>query len=365
MPENKTFNLLNTLDSYNDFSRTPYYIICFNKLPSTLSFEAPLKETKESMTAVLASFDFEKLKLQEIFKNWSTEDNHDADSSRDYAYQYLFKSATRDLLIWVSLRNNEVYAEFLYVVADLQLEQEVISMNHALREAFGSKRTPTFKVLTHDSKYFDTEDVKSEFVKVNIDELYNDDFQEINAIIENALEQEKSGLILLHGLPGTGKTTYIKNLISRFPDNTFIFVQNEFVKDLLKPDFISFLIKNRNSTLIIEDAEKVITSRESLGENSVVSTILQLTDGLFSDYLNIKIICTFNTNIEKVDKALLRKGRLIASYEFKPLAVEKTNKLLNALGHESNTTDMPLADIFNFEKKAFESAGNKKKIGFY
>ena len=127
---------------------------------------------------------------------------------------------------------------------------------------------------------------------------------------------------------------------------------------------MSFLLKNRNSILVIEDAEKVITTRENLSENSVVSTILQLTDGLFSDYLNIKIICTFNTNIDRVDKALLRKGRLIANYEFKPLSVEKSNELLKALGHHSNGADMTLADIFNMAEKAFDSTGHKKKIGF-
>jgi ATP-dependent 26S proteasome regulatory subunit len=132
----------------------------------------------------------------------------------------------------------------------------------------------------------------------------------------------------------------------------------------LKPDFISFLLRNRNSILVIEDAEKVITTRENLSENSVVSTILQLTDGLFSDYLNIKIICTFNTSIDRVDKALLRKGRLIATYEFKPLSAEKTNKLLKGLGHDLNNADLTLSDIFNFKEKAFENTGNKKKIGF-
>jgi ATP-dependent 26S proteasome regulatory subunit len=96
----------------------------------------------------------------------------------------------------------------------------------------------------------------------------------------------------------------------------------------------------------------------------VVSTILQLTDGLFSDYLNIKIICTFNTNIERVDKALLRKGRMIANYEFKPLSKEKTNKILKARGYTVTDKEMVLADIFNLNKKDFEHSANSKKIGF-
>ncbi|WP_207435325.1 AAA family ATPase [Sabulibacter ruber] len=357
-------HLIDALDDYNDFARARYFIICFEKLPSTLRFETSLKESKENMESVIASLDFQKLRLTEVFKNWNTEDDKDSDSSQDYPYQYLLKSTATDLLIWISLINNELFVEFLYDASDLNLEQEVISMNKSFREKFGTVKAPTFKVLTFDSKHFDTEDVKSEFLQMNIEDHYNDDFREINSIIENSLGQDRSGLILLHGAPGTGKTSYIKHLLSRFHEHSFIFIQNEFVKDLLNPDFISFLIKNRNSILVIEDAEKVITTRESLGENSVASTILQLTDGLFSDYLNIKIICTFNTAIDRVDKALLRKGRLIANYEFKPLSAEKSNKLLNALGHTSSNTDMSLADIFNFEDRAFETAGPRKKIGF-
>jgi ATP-dependent 26S proteasome regulatory subunit len=140
-------------------------------------------------------------------------------------------------------------------------------------------------------------------------------------------------------------------------------VQNDFVRDLLKPAFISFLLNNKNSILVIEDAEKVVASRENGGEDSVVSTILQLTDGLFSDFLNIKIICTFNTDIDRIDKALLRKGRMIARYHFLPLSAEKTAALAKKLGHDDVTESLTLAEIFQFEQTDFKDPA-KKSIGF-
>jgi ATP-dependent 26S proteasome regulatory subunit len=135
------------------------------------------------------------------------------------------------------------------------------------------------------------------------------------------------------------------------------------VRELLKPEFISFLLKNRNSVLVIEDAEKVVSSREYSNEGSVVSTILQLTDGLFSDCLNIKIICTFNSSMEKIDRALLRKGRMIAQYEFKPLCREKAARLSQSLGMGETEEDMTLADIFRQKEKGFRQAP-PKQIGF-
>ena len=356
--------LLDAFDSYNDFNRSAYYILCFNTLPSNLTLEIPLKESKANMELAVGTLNVEKLKLKAVFKNWRTEDDQDAEVAQDYPFQYLFKSEAHKLLVWISLDNNELYMDFHYDAEELTLEQQVLALNHTFREKFGEKKAPTFKVLTHNARHFATEDVKSEFLQVDVAALYNDDFAEIDALIETSLEQEKSGLVLLHGAPGTGKTSYIKSLISKDPASSFIFIQNEFVQDLLKPDFISFLLKNRNAILIIEDAEKVITTRESISENSVVSTILQLTDGLFSDFLNIKVICTFNTTLDKVDKALLRKGRLIANYEFKPLAAEKANRLLETLGHQTPGTDLALADIFNFQDKSFLESATKKKIGF-
>ena len=60
--------------------------------------------------------------------------------------------------------------------------------------------------------------------------------------------------------------------------------------------------------LIIEDAERVISDRESNGSPAGVSNILNLTDGILGDCLNIQVIATFNMKREKIDQALLRKG---------------------------------------------------------
>jgi Cdc6-like AAA superfamily ATPase len=357
-------NLIDAYNSYSDFERYTYFTLCFNTLPSSLKFSTPLEESRENMESVMASIDFSDFSIKEVFKNWTTDDVKNADSSNDYAFEYLMKSETKKLVLWISLNYNELKVDFLYDVSDKALEQWIIATNSKLRTKFGIKKSPVFKVLSRDKSTFFTEDVPTDESQLIIEDLYNDDFVEVHALIMQAITTDKAGLILLHGTPGTGKTSYIKYLISSYNKKDFIFIQNEFIKDLLNPEFISFLLKNKSCILIIEDAEKVITSREYQNESSVVSTILQLTDGLFSDYLNIKIICTFNTNIERVDKALLRKGRMIANYEFKPLSKEKTNKLLKSRGLEAIDKEMALADIFNYDKRNFEDSANSKKIGF-
>jgi hypothetical protein len=244
-------------------------------------------------------------------------------------------------------------------------EKWILETNHRLRLTYGSQKMPGFKVLVASDGGFYTEEVNTvDFRAVDLTELYNDDFLEADTVISESMAKNEAGIILLHGDPGTGKTTYIKHLISKFLDKEFVFIQNDFVKDLLKPSFVSFLLHNKNVILIIEDAEKVVVTRENASDDSVVSTILQLTDGLFSDFLNIKIICTFNTTIDRLDKALLRKGRMIAKYKFSALTPEKTAALAQKLGHENITGSLTLADIFGLDKPEF-SEPSQKSIGFF
>ncbi|SNR14697.1 AAA family ATPase [Tenacibaculum jejuense] len=355
--------LLKSFDSYNEFEKGSYFTLMFDCIASNLSFEIALEESKENIDKVLTLLDLENEDYDLILKNWNTEDSNNADFSLDFPYQFLFKSNTQKCLIWISLQYEKLDVDFLYDCNHAELEQYVINKNHKLRTALGMSRAPTFKVLTKDRAGFDTEDVRTEDISIDIDTNYNSDFKPEYYKITKAIQSKKSGLILLYGKPGTGKTTLIKGIISENNKANFIFVQNEFVNNLLDPDFISFLLRQRNSILIIEDAEKVITSRENLKEESVVSTILQLTDGLFSDYLNIKIICTFNTSLSKIDSALLRKGRIISKYEFKDLEINKTNELLSLLNFAKSDTPLPLAEIYNREDNNYTNL-DINKIGF-
>lgn len=364
MEEASIGTLLDSYDQYNRLKVSVYYTVCFGVLPSSLRVALPMERSKENVEAVLNDIDLQSFKFIPVLKNWETEDFQDAVRSDDYAYEYVFKSTTGRMIIHFTARDEMITIDFFYNVHEPDSESWVLDTNHALRSKFGSPQKPKFKVLVHHEGMFATEDVNTgDFTSVDIHEMYNDDFAEIDEIISTSMAKTESGIVLLHGEPGTGKTTYIKHLICKFKDKEFIFIQNDFVRDLLKPSFISFLLQNKNSVLIIEDAEKVVVSRDNVSEDSIVSTILQLTDGLFSDFLNIKILCTFNTDIAHIDKALLRKGRMIAKYNFTPLSVEKTAILAKRLGHDAITGSLTLADIFEYDKREFKNAV-KKAVGF-
>jgi len=170
---------------------------------------------------------------------------------------------------------------------------------------------------------------------------------------------------LLHGDPGTGKTSYIKYLTSLVKDKDILFIPPSMAEMLSEPTIIPFLMDHKNSILIIEDAERVISDREGNGSPAGVSNILNLTDGILGDCLNIQVIATFNMKREKIDQALLRKGRLIAEHKFERLSVQDTNKLLKSLKKDYVVEEgMVLADIYNIETEVFKTINKGNKIGF-
>ena len=190
--------------------------------------------------------------------------------------------------------------------------------------------------------------------KLDVDLFYEDDFKAVDGIIQKRLNKKKDkGIVLLHGLPGTGKTTYLRYLIGKIKKRV-LFLSPNVAGNLMNPEFIDLLIDNPNTVLIIEDAENIIMDRRA-NSSSAVSNLLNISDGLLADFLNVQIICTFNNSLTLIDSALMRKGRLIAKYEFGKLNVHKAQKLSNHLGFDKHiTTPMTVAEISNPHEQNFE-----------
>lgn len=222
-------------------------------------------------------------------------------------------------------------------------------------------------IITLSSMGLELKQLAIKPTNLDIGLYYNDDFKEVDAIIRNRLNQSNNkGIVLLHGLPGTGKTTYLRHLIGGLSKRV-LFVSPSVAGNLMNPEFIDLLIDNQNAVLVIEDAENIIMDRK-YNNNSSVSNLLNISDGLLSDCLNVQIICTFNSALNLIDSALMRKGRLIARYEFGKLSVSKSQRLSDHLGlKQVIVKPMTLAEVANpddkdFEVKQMNSIGFRKEI---
>jgi ATPase family protein associated with various cellular activities (AAA) len=191
---------------------------------------------------------------------------------------------------------------------------------------------------------------------------YNDDFKEVDRIIQDRLQQTSKGIILLHSVPGCGKTTYIRYLISILKKRV-IYIPSDNAKSLSSPEFLKFIMDYPDTILVIEDAEDIISERGH-GGGFTISNLLNMTDGILSDCLRIQVICTFNYALANIDKALLRKGRLIARYEMGLLEIEKCREILKRLNVNALVTKkMTLADLYNMMDKDYGLA-EPKAVGF-
>lgn len=200
---------------------------------------------------------------------------------------------------------------------------------------------------------------------LDITDNYNEDVLESHEIIVKHLNKKNtSGIILLHGEPGTGKTSYIRYLLENI-NKKLILINRHVAMELDGPHFTKFLINScEDSVFLIEDAEELLISRNDQ-RNSAVSTLLNLSDGLLGDCLNINLICTFNAPKKSIDSAILRKGRLVQLVDFAPLTIDKANNLANKLGTGKTYSEpTKLTDVYNFKEKEVEF--NKvNKVGFF
>lgn len=231
----------------------------------------------------------------------------------------------------------------------------------------GLDKNKTFFTIGKNSHGFELQsfDITTITDDIDVDFNYNDNFKECNDVIQNAINDNKRGLVLLHGIPGSGKTSYIKYLINKGFDRKIIYIPTHLATFLASPDFISFVKEELSKcVLVIEDAESVLLDRENPASNKeAVSNILNLTDGILADALNVMLICTFNQDIDNLDNALLRKGRLLLQYEFDKLTLEKSNKLSQRLYNKNVNQSMTLTDIYNLDYELIKPE-EPKKVSF-
>ena len=241
-------------------------------------------------------------------------------------------------------------------------------------------RSPKLGIISHDGseyyvKNFSMAGKTPEFKCPDLH--YGAGFEDFHDALLKRILVESKGLVLLHGDPGTGKTQYIRVLLDHLSavGKSVLYVPPSFSSQLTEPGMIEFISswiidEEQDCILLIEDAEPLLEIRTGAdGRTTGISNLLNMTDGLLNDILGIMVIATFNTNISKIDPALLRPQRLVARKEFGKLSKTQATQLSEAL-------EIPLPDIeypatlaeFYSSKKAqdvlIHSVIEDRKIGF-
>jgi SpoVK/Ycf46/Vps4 family AAA+-type ATPase len=278
-------------------------------------------------------------------------------SSLEFDKNTKTKKFTTDEIYFVFKDKNVVMLRSNY--CDIYSKKEdsefVFNLSSQIRKYHRKERKREFEInlISFDGREFGLKDIEVKKTRLDLNLYYEDDFIEIDKIIVERLSKKNDkGIVLLHGLPGTGKTTYLRYLIGRLKKRV-LFIPPSVAGNITNPEFMNLLLDYPNSVLIIEDAENIIMDRQITG-SSAVSNLLNISDGLLGDCLKTQIICTFNMPISKIDSALMRKGRLIAKYNFGKLSIDKAKSLAKRMKLNCHIEQpMTISEIFNIEDRTF------------
>lgn len=316
-----------------------------------------------------------------ILPNIHSMDNVDMDKAFDYFFSgnagtisnlfqknyYNWKEAKLEFDKTIITMGNSTMIELGNEQVNILFSKDCAGYANTLVDVLAGFRTLSreeqyeINIITLGSYGLELKTIDIQTTELDIDLYYNDDFKAVDSVIRDRLSGiNDKGIILLHGMPGTGKTTYLRHLIGGLKKKV-LFVSPAVAGRLVNPEFIDLLIENPNSVVIIEDAENIIMDRK-LNSDSSVSNLLNISDGLLSDCLNVQLICTFNSSLNTIDSALLRKGRLIARYEFGKLQTEKAARLAKHLGIDREIIrPMTLAELTNPD--GFEELAGNARVG--
>ena len=361
----------------DNFPAMRYYALMNNEMPSVTNFLGQqiaamtlLTELKENMDARVihnynTQYDFHVLQptrftlafpnsaylLQATQIHLSEEDEFEipdfmeCDAARIFTSQFTLFHPSQD-----SEKHNPKFEKDLdYYIEMCTLKKTPDKPTIFMIESRGDK----FEMESHDI------DDKFEIKDLNLN--YGHGFDKFHNELMQRFNTETKGLVLFHGEPGTGKTYYIRHLLRSMASNNklVIYMPPNMVDHMVEPAFMTFIsdeIKQWSEdgyfcVLLIEDAEPLLAKRQEGVRIQGITNLLNMTDGILNDMLNLQIICTFNVDLKKLDSALLRPGRLIARKEFKKLAELDANLLAQRLGIKHHfTKPATLGEIYSMQK---------------
>lgn len=164
----------------------------------------------------------------------------------------------------------------------------------------------------------------------------------------------QSGLSILRGKPGTGKTSFLRHIIYTHTETHRFYYLPVDSFALLQSKMAEFLERERKRfqngvfVLVLEDAEQLLLNRHGF-RDGLTSSLLNFTDGFVGDLIQAHLVCTINSDVKDLDEAVLRPGRQRFFREFELLDWRRASTLAEQLGVKlREERAYSLAEIYHF-----------------
>lgn len=143
-------------------------------------------------------------------------------------------------------------------------------------------------------------------------------------------------LLLLDGPTGVGKTYLIRALMQKCEYAVFAVVMPDALPHLGGPGILPVLMdhvagSDRKLVLVIEDGDVAVRRRTKSKSTSSIAALLNLSEGLLGSALDLRIVVTTNTEIDEIDPAVSRAGRMMSHMRLRPLGIDDAMRALQAI----------------------------------
>lgn len=185
-------------------------------------------------------------------------------------------------------------------------------------------------------------------IRVNYPESTVDSLDRLMALRP---DQVTGRLLLLHGPAGTGKTTAVRALAREWRD--WCQVDSVIDPEMLftDPSYLTTVVlgegdqARRWRLLVLEDCDELVGADAKQDSGQALSRLLNLTDGLLGQGLDILVCLTTNENVARLHPAVVRPGRCLAEIELGPLPREQARRWLGHAG-EIGPAGATLAELY-------------------
>lgn len=162
--------------------------------------------------------------------------------------------------------------------------------------------------------------------------------------------QAQESIMLLNGLPGVGKTTFIKFLLARGEYERIAYIKDPDVMGM--GNLWGKLTNESFDLLIFDDLDTGLAPRSQNPGNNFMTQLLSFSDGIFHS-TNSKIIITTNQKVQEIDSALVRAGRC---FDFLQLHALTNAQALNAWVNVLNLPADKFHAVFKNSKSITQAA---------